>query len=36
MRIIKKGYTDKIDLADALINLMWWFLESEESEDYFI
>lgn len=36
MRIVKKGYADKIDLADALINLMWWFLESEESEDFFI
>ena len=35
VRIIKKGYADKIDLADAMINLMWWFLESEEAELYY-
>ena len=35
VRIIKKGYSDKIDLADAMINLMWWFLESEEADLYY-
>ncbi len=37
MRIKKKGYADKIDLADAFINAMWWFIEQEEeAEEYFI
>lgn len=36
MRIKKKGYADKIDLADAFINAMWWFIEQEEeAEDYY-
>lgn len=36
MRIKKKGYADKIDLADALSDAMWWFIEKEEyAEDFF-
>lgn len=36
MRIKKKGYADKIDLADALSDAMYWFIEKEEyAEDFF-